>query len=263
MKYFVICSIISILLISSCTKNCSSQKDSTLPSLRIGTNPTFPPFESIDEKGELVGFDIDLGRALAKELNMQAVFKEFDFDALILALKKNQIDLVLAGMSITESRKKEITMIPYQGKALTHVALLFWEKVNEPVNNFEDLKNLSQKNNLAVTVQAGHFLEGFLKELNLNLKTLSGPPEQVIDIKYRKSLAAAMDQSGGESLAAKHPGLKLVSLELPKEKWDLGNGIGIKKENQELIKKVEQAVARLKENGTIKALESKWIGGEE
>ncbi len=248
-----------LALVPACTKSCAPNKEPAKSTLKIGTNAGYPPFESIDENGNLIGFDIDMGRALAAELGKEAVFKEFDFDALILALKKGQIDIILAGLSITESRQQEIAMVPYQGKPLTEISFLFWERVPREIKNFDDLKALAQESKLSISVQAGHFLEDFLKSLGVSVKALAGPPEQILDIKYRKSIAAALDSTNGKSLADKHENLKIITLELPKDRWDLSNGIGINKSRTDLIEQVKEAVLRLKENGTVNQLEQKWI----
>ncbi len=258
-NYFFFALFVVLALIPGCTKSCSSNKEAAKNILKIGTNAGYPPFESIDEKGNLIGFDIDMGRALAKELGKEAAFKEFDFDALVLALKKGQIDIIMAGLSITESRQQEIAMVPYQGKPLTEISFLFWDKIPREIHNFEDLKALAQESKLSISVQAGHFLEDFLKSLGLSVKALAGPPEQILDIKYNKSLAAALDSTNGKSLADKHENLKIVTLELPKDRWDLGNGIGINKSRTDLIEQIKEAVLRLKENGTVNQLEQKWI----
>jgi arginine transport system substrate-binding protein len=255
-------SILFVLLCGlSCTKSCQKEKDDKV--LRIGTNPNFPPFESIDDKGVMLGFDIDMGHALAKAMGKEAKFREFDFDALILALKNGQIDVILSGMSITASRQKEIAMLPYQGKPLTQISFMFWEQMPADIKDLESLKSASEAANLEISVQSGHFLENFLKESGFKVKALAGPPEQVIDIKYKKSLAAAFDISNAMALVSKDPLLKVITLDLPKENWDLGYGLGISKERTELIAKLRTALELLKKNGTILELEKKWhLSGE-
>lgn len=249
----------SVISLANCVKSCE-QSNKERKVLRIGTNANFPPFETIDQQGGLIGFDIDFGRALAAELGLKPEFKEFDFDALILALKKGQIDIILSGMSITKSRQEEIDMVPYLGKPITDVALVFWKDVPSHLLTIEDVKKLSHDKKLPVNVQAGHFLEGFLREQNVNVKLLPGPPEQILDIKYNKSLAAALDNSNAKSLMSTHSDLKVLILPLPEDKWDLGAGIGIKKNNTELLNNIREAVAKLRENGLINSLEKKWMG---
>lgn len=261
MKNFVFLASLALLVIAlgSCSKGCGKDEVPKSALLRIGTNANFPPFETIDKNGHLVGFDIDMGNALANKLDLKAEFKEFDFDALILALKQGQIDIILSALSITPSRQKEIAMVPYQGQPLTEVALLFWGALPENLQNFADLKALAEKTALSISVQSGHYLEDFLKDEHIKVKPLAGPPEQILDIKYKKSLAAALDVINARNFSSEHPELKLLVLSLPPEKWDLGYGVGIRKENVELTNKIAAAVEQLKSDGSIAAMEKKWV----
>lgn len=256
-KILLIC--LSVLLsIAGCKKSCSRDNaDDT--ALKIGTNANFPPFESVNEKGELVGFDIELGRIIGEKMGRPVEFKEFDFDALLVALDKGQIHLILSGMSITSSRLDAIAMVPYQGDPLTEVSFLFWKDAPEDLKSLEDLKNLAAEKKLTVSLQSGHFLEDVLMTSGIPLKLLPGSSEQILDIKYAKSLAAAIDVRVGKKLAAEHADLKLVTLPLPKDKWDLGNGIGIKKSRADLIDEVTRIIEGLKSDGTLKNLEAKWF----
>jgi ABC-type amino acid transport substrate-binding protein len=263
MKKFISFTFVALVLVlASCSKSCGRAQNSKNTVLRIGTNANFPPFESIDSTGKLVGLDMDVGRALAKKMGLEAEFKEFDFDALILALKQGQIDIAMSALSITRSRQKEINMVPYQGQPLTEMALLFWESAPLEIKNIADIKRLSDESGLKVSVQAGHYLEGFLKDEAVNLKPLAGPPEQILDIKYKKSWAAVLDIINAKKFAAEHPQLKLVIVSLPEEKWDLGYGIGIAKNNSELTQKIIKAVEELRSDGIITAIEKIWIEGE-
>ena len=259
MKSIIRLALLCVILpcLCDCSKSCNREKQENI--LHVGTNANFPPFESIDQKGELIGFDIDVARALGKVMNKEVVFKEFDFDALILALDKGQIDVIISGLSITESRQKEIAMIPYQGEPLKDLSLLFWESLPDQIASFSALKEHAIKSNLPVSVQSGHFLEQFLKGEGVPLKSLNGPPEQILDIKYRKSFAAVVDSKVGLKLAAEHEGIKNIVLPLPREKWDLGYGIGIKKTRSELISQIRLAVEQLKTDGTLNSLKEKWI----
>ena len=76
--------------------------------VRIGTDPTYAPFESKNAQGELVGFDIDLAKELCKRINTQCTFIENPLDALIPSLKAKKIDAIMSSLSITEKRQQEI-----------------------------------------------------------------------------------------------------------------------------------------------------------
>lgn len=73
--------------------------------IRIGTDPTYAPFESKNSQGELVGFDIDLAKELCKRINTQCTFVENPLDALIPSLKA-KIDAIMSSLSITEKRQR-------------------------------------------------------------------------------------------------------------------------------------------------------------
>ena len=76
--------------------------------LRIGNDPTYPPFESKNAQGELVGFDIDLANEICKRIEARCSYVESDFDALIPSLKAKKIDFIISSLSITEKRQQEI-----------------------------------------------------------------------------------------------------------------------------------------------------------
>src|SRR6202161_1212065 len=76
--------------------------------IRFGVDPSYPPFESKAPGGTLVGFDIDLGKALCAKLNAKCVWVENDFDGMIPALQARKIDAILSDMSVTDKRRQQI-----------------------------------------------------------------------------------------------------------------------------------------------------------
>lgn len=78
--------------------------------IRIGTDPTYAPFESKNAQGELVGFDIDLAKELCKRINTQCTFVENPLDALIPSLKAKKIDAIMSSLSITEKRQQKLRL---------------------------------------------------------------------------------------------------------------------------------------------------------
>ncbi|WP_265583756.1 transporter substrate-binding domain-containing protein [Chitinimonas koreensis] len=76
--------------------------------LRIAMEGKFPPFEELDAKGNLKGFNVDIANALCREMKAQCKLVRFDWDDLIPALKANKADAILASMSITAERLREV-----------------------------------------------------------------------------------------------------------------------------------------------------------
>jgi len=82
--------------------------------LIVGTEPEFPPFESIDEHGEYVGFDMDMARELAKDLGVRLRIEPMAFDSLPTAVSTGKIDVIMSGMTAKEERRKSLAFTePY------------------------------------------------------------------------------------------------------------------------------------------------------
>jgi arginine transport system substrate-binding protein len=221
--------------------------------LIVGINATYPPYESYNQDGEIEGFDVDVATALAGKLGLKLNLKEISFDALILALKQGKIDIIMSGMSITSSRQQEIAMAPYQGETVKHLTLAFWKEMPLHIKSLEDLD--------AAAVQVGTYQEAYLNTVEgIEVKALEGTPDLILDLQYGKSQAVLFEPHIANAMKAKFPEIQLLSINLPEKGWVLGNGIGIKKDNDELLKKIEAAVRELKEQGVIHKLEQKWFG---
>jgi len=86
----------------------ASAKDWTGTTVRIGTDATYPPFESQDASGKIVGFDVDIGMAACEAVQLKCEFSNQDWDGIIPALTAGKIDAILSSMSITDERLKTI-----------------------------------------------------------------------------------------------------------------------------------------------------------
>ncbi|CAG9000917.1 MAG: Lysine/arginine/ornithine-binding periplasmic protein [Candidatus Celerinatantimonas neptuna] len=76
--------------------------------IRFAVDPSYPPFESKQPDGSLVGFDIDLGNAICAQLHAKCIWVESSFDSMIPALKARKFDAILSDMGITKARLKQI-----------------------------------------------------------------------------------------------------------------------------------------------------------
>ena len=246
-----------------CFPACSmffSTKESLENVLIVGTNSGFPPFEFINDVGEVVGFDVDVAQAIAQKMGKKLVVKDMAFDPLILSLQQGKIDLILAGMSITPSRLKEIEMVHYHGQGLTTLPLAFWKKIPAGVSTIYDLKKLKNK---TVCAQAGNIQEELISKFDfLDIKSLSTYSELIMEIKYGKAIACVLEPFVVNEMKIQCPELQVLDVPLGPKDQNFGDGIGIKKENKKLIQQIKSVMAQLKQDGTLKSLQNKWFKEE-
>lgn len=91
--------------------------------INFGVSATYPPFESIGANNEIVGFDIDLAKALCKQMQAECTFTNHAFDSLIPSLKFRKYDAVISGMDITPERSKQVSFTtPYYENSAVVIA---------------------------------------------------------------------------------------------------------------------------------------------
>lgn len=224
--------------------------------LVVGTVSGYAPFVSINPQGEYEGFDIDVAQELARRMNKKLVLKDCgSMVPLMLSLKNGSADLLIWALTITQARLREMTMIQYQGDAVTSYPLAFWKEIPAGITSLDGLK----ETNAIICVEPGSTQEAFLNRFEfVTKKTLEKVVDRIMDIKYGKSLAAIVDPALVTTLMQKNPEIKILDIPLGKEWEEYGNGICVKKENRELSDQVQTIINAMKSDGTLQKLEIKW-----
>ena len=219
--------------------------------LKVGTEPTFAPFEFQKEGSkEFDGFDMDLIRAIGKQMNMKVEILNMGFDALIPAINAGNIDLAIAGMSITPDRQKAVDMSdPYYVSGLVVVV----GKDNAAVKSVNDL------NNKGIAVQIGTTgAERAAKVPGAKVKNFNTNAEVFLELKNKGVEAVIIDKPVAEYFLATGGGkdyAKIVGDTMEAESY----GISLKK-NSPLTKDINKALLDLKKNGEYEKLYTKWFG---
>lgn len=222
----------------------------------VGMASGYAPYVSLNEQGEYEGFDVDLARLIAERMHRKLVLQDLGgMTSLLVALQKSKIDAIVWAMSITEERQKEMDMVYYQGDMTTDISLLFWGEAPSGIEKIEDLAKLKG----TICVEAGSYQDTVLRQYpSLKVRFLDKITDGLLDIKYKKSLALAIDSSLIGRLQAQYPELKVLRLPLPETQQSLGNGICINKEKRATTAEIEKIIAELRAEGKIAELEKKW-----
>ena len=128
--------------------------------LQLAINPTLPPQQYVDEKGELQGLNVELGRELGKRLCLTTEFIRMDFPAMVPALRGGRFDAIDTGMFWTEERSKLMFMVPYAQQA---IGVFGMESSNLKITSFEDLSGR------VAAIEIGTYQERKSKEANEEL----------------------------------------------------------------------------------------------
>jgi polar amino acid transport system substrate-binding protein len=221
--------------------------------LIIGTDATYPPFEFVDESGQITGVDIEVGREIAKALGREVEFRNINFDGLITALRTGSVDLVISAMTATPERRKSIDFSdPYVKTGLSILAAK-----NSPVHSADDLKAPGRK----IVVRLGTTGESWVRE---NLKeakitSLDADVSCVMEVVNENVDAWVYDQLSIMNYHAKHANeTRAVLAPLREEVW----AVGLKQGDEELKAKVNEALARMRNDGSFSRLAERFMAKE-
>lgn len=223
--------------------------------LRVATNPTFPPFEFVNsETKEVTGFEMDLIRAMGKELGMEVKIMNIGFDGIIPALLAGTADVGASGFSITEERKKRVLFTkPFYQSGLT---ILTTKEGAEEIKGFEDLKGKT------IAVQIGTTAAAKAKEIEgAKVTTFNNASEAIMDLSTGNSVAVINDRPVTDYILMQQPGLADKTVHLSDKMLSADDfAMVIPKSNPELCEKLDGAMQKLKDNGEYAKIWKKWFG---
>lgn len=235
--------LLSLLFIISCS---NKTKDDSV--LYVGTSAEYPPYEYLDENGNIVGFDIDYINEVAKLINKKIEIKDMTFDGLLPALESKKVDLVIAGMVATPQRRKLVDFSePYYGGKQAIVV----SANDDSITNFNSLVG---KN---VAVALGYIADSIVSDIEgiKKIDRLNSSYACILAVKNGKSDATVMSYLTATGYAKTNPDIKVVEVDMDTQ--DLY--IAFRKGDNALIEEVNKAINTLKENGTYEMLVNKYF----
>lgn len=214
---------------------------------KVGLSPGYPPFEFI-KNGEIMGFDVDLVKEIAKDLDIKVEFVPMEFDGLIAAIKAGKIDIIASGMNKTPEREKNVEFsIPYYQSLNYYVKL----KDNDKINSIKDLEKGAQIGAQIGTIQATEIskLKGVKPYLNAEHMVF------ILATINKKIDGFILESAVAKGYMKQYPNFSVFA----KTQIE-GDGVCIafKKGNLELKNKFDASIKKLKDNGTYQKLLEKY-----
>lgn len=252
-KKIVLGAIFTLLLFTLI--GCQSSDETTYEQIQDSGEMTFamtgayPPFNFIDEEGELAGFDIDIANALAKEMGVKAVPITTAWDGIIGGLTSNRFDTIIGSMAITESRLEEVNFT----NAYYYEGAQFFVPTDSDITSLDDLENgvvgvvtgttfhdmLNEKDNISDIRQFESDVDNFMA---LEQGRMDG---------LVTSIFVGLQAPEKFGVQIKPEGEMLYAEEI---------GIAVRKEDEQLLEKLNEALLAIIEDGTYEEISNKWFG---
>ena len=223
-------------------------------SLIVGLDDTFAPMGFRDESGELVGFDIDLAKAVAEKLGIEVTFQPIDWDAKDMELKSKRIDCIWNGMSATPERVEAYSLTK---KYLNNKIIIMTLDPELKIASADDLTGVTlatQADSAALeTMQANEAWANIAE----NVEEYGTYDEAILAMQGGRVQAIVVDQVLGE--------YKNANMETKMQvcEYDFGDdfyAIGCRKGETDLADKINEAIQALIDDGTAATISEKWFG---
>jgi len=245
--------------------------------IRIGTEGAYPPWNSKDASGKLIGFEVELAWSLCRYMEKQCEIVEQDWDGMIPALIMRRFDAIMAGMSITAERQKAISFSQGYADEVASLAVMKGsslegmdtpEGINLSLGGSDVKKALKTLTGAlagkTVCVQTATIHQNFLDSGDVgsvNVRTYKTQDEVNLDLASGRcdaALAAAVAFSDYAEKSGKP--VVLVGPTFSGGAFGNGVGVGIRQDDTELLKAFNKAIDKARKNGDISRIATKWFG---
>ncbi|WP_277923936.1 amino acid ABC transporter substrate-binding protein [Halobacillus yeomjeoni] len=217
--------------------------------LLIGTEGTYPPYTFHNEEGELTGFDVEIAREVAERLGVEPVFKETKWDAMFAGLNAERFDMVANQVGIRPDRQEKYSFSdPY----IQSSAVIVTHKDNTEIADFSDLDGKKTAQSLTSNYA------DIARDNGAEITSVEGFNESMQLLASKRVDATVNDRLSVLDYKQKRPDVP-VKIAVRKDEASQ-SGLLFRQGNEELVEKVNEALAEMKEDGTYLEISEKWFG---
>ena len=222
----------------------------------VGLDDTFAPMGFKNDKGEIVGFDIDLAKAVGQKLGIPVEFKSINWDSKVIDLNNKNIDLIWNGLTITDESKKEVLFTnPYLQNSQVVVT-----KAGSTILTKADLKGKVVAAQSQSSGEEAFKKDPISKEVK-ELKTFDQYDQAFLDLEAGRVDAIVVDEimaryiKKTKEIQAKKALYAILTENFGKEDY----GIGARKTDTLFVEKINAALEELKKDGTFDKIYKQWF----
>ena len=261
-KKFLVLSLAFMLVFSVTLAGCSGNGKGDSASnddpiadgtLSVAVDDTYLPMEFRDDQNNLVGFDVDLAKAIGEGLGVKVDFTTVAWDGIFNGLTSNQYEMIIAGTSITEERQKTFNMSsPYTANGIVIVS----RNDGTPAKTADDLKG--KKVGVQIETTSDYAAEKMIENgTDMNLSKFDAMLDAFTALEGKTIDYILTDKPVGQFYTSKKPDVYSITSET------LSNepiGITMRKNDTEFAQKIEETLQKLRDNGKLAELSQKWFG---
>ncbi|HKL55571.1 MAG: transporter substrate-binding domain-containing protein [Roseovarius sp.] len=209
--------------------------------VRLGTEGAYPPWNFINDAGEVDGFERELGDELCERAELNCQWVTNDWDSIIPNLVSGNYDVIIAGMSITDERDEVIDFTQNYTPPDPSAYLAMSDSV--------DLEGG------VIAAQAGTIQAGYVAESGATLVEFATPEETIAAVRNGEADAVLADKSFLTPVAGEDADLMIVG---PDVALGGGVGLGVRESDPELKATLDAAIQSMKDDGSLNAMIEKW-----
>lgn len=231
---------------ASVASTADTNDDNTLV---MATNAFFEPYEYYDGD-TIVGIDAEVGKAIADKLGMDFEISDTDFDTIIPNVQSGKADIGMAGMTVTEDRKKNVNFTQSYATGIQVVIV----PEGSDIATLEDLEGKqigTQQGTTGWIYCTGDYGED-------NVTAYNKGTEAIMALQAGKVDCVVIDNEPAKAFVEANDGLVILDTEYAVEEY----AICIAKDNTDLLEKVDNALGELIEDGTVQSIVDKYISAE-
>lgn len=223
----------------------------------LGTSADYPPYEfhgQIDGKDAIIGFDIEIAKEVAKDLDVELEIKDMDFDGLLAALKSGNIDIIISGMTPTEERRQNVDFsdIYYYVEHGVVIRKADEAKYGADVASLKDAQIGAQLSTIQVKLAKSRIkgvADDQLEAPHAQIKEIAKLSDLILEVKNSKIEALVAELPVAKAYISANPDLTLASYTFKDD--DGGNAIAVNKDEATLLAEVNKTLNRLIADGSV------------